>query len=75
MTNVTENQAAEKLISLYKRECDNSQYYKIQTAFDDYVSKWCVNSELNEHELTQQQLNEIAFNAVVYDGFLASFNK
>lgn len=73
MNNVTANQAAEKLIALYRRECDNAGYYKTQTAFDDYVYNWCANSKWVESELTEDQLKEIAFAAVMYDGFIASF--
>jgi len=66
MTNLTTNEAAELLISLRNRECDNSVYFRTQTRFDDYVDSWMKNSECEENEET---LKECAFNAVVYDGF------
>ena len=60
--------AQELLISLYKREIDNSEYYQTQNQFDVYVQEFCENSGIDESELTDEQLSECAYNFVEYDG-------
>jgi len=60
--------AKELLISLFKREIDNSEYYQTQTKFDIYVQEFCNNSNIEEDILTLEQLNECASNFIEYDG-------
>lgn len=60
--------AQELLVSLYKREIDNSEYYQTQNQFDIYVQEFCKNTEIEESDLTEEQLNACAYNFVEYDG-------
>ena len=68
MTTLNLESAQELLVSLYKREIDNSEYYQTQNQFDIYVQEFCKNSEIEESELTDEQLNECAYNFIEYDG-------
>jgi hypothetical protein len=68
MSSLNLQSAKELLVSLYKREVDNSEYYQTQNQFDVYVQEFCGNSEIEESEITDAQLDECAFNFIEYDG-------
>ena len=60
--------AQQLLISLYKREIDNSEHYNTQNQFDVYVQEFCNNAEIEEDNITEEQLKECAYNFIEYDG-------
>ncbi len=68
MAKLNLEKAQELLISLYKREIDNSEHYQAQNQFDVYVQEFCRNSELEVSDLTDEQLNECAYNFIEHDG-------
>jgi hypothetical protein len=60
--------AQQLLLSLYKREIDNSEYYNTENKFDVYVQEFCKNAGIEESKLTDEQLNECAYNFIEHDG-------
>lgn len=60
--------AQKLLLSLYKREIDNSEYYNTQSQFDVYVQEFCNNSGIEESKISDEQLNECAYNFIEHDG-------
>ena len=60
--------AQELLIKLYKREIDNSEYFRTESKFSAYIQEFCEVAGIEEAELTEDQLGECALNFIKYDG-------
>ena len=53
-------QAQDLLISLYKREIDNAEFYNTQNEFDCYVQEFCEISSNDPENLSDEELLELA---------------
>lgn len=57
------------LVTIYKRENQDleTEFFRTQTTFDDYVASFCKEGGYKESELTEDQIRECAYNFIEYE--------